>query len=274
MELWKCTQAKACGYLWKRTILTLTYALTLTFILYTLGATRYTLDVHAGVATTKHNLSSTGPGSIKAVSEKGTCVFCHTPHGAINPADGPLWNKTLSSAIYTLPSNAQGAWATLLTTVGQPDRGAKLCLSCHDGTVAIGLVVNTPGPGNTGQPIPMAGVTAEGKIPSTAAGYLGINISGHHPVSIAMNDTLRNDKLTQCFEGTAFYVDYPAGAVKLTPTGNTYKGNAGKIINGRPSGVQCASCHDPHNNPNGAFLVAGTPQNSTALCTACHIFCP
>jgi len=35
-----------------------------------------------GIAKTKHNLSVTGPGAIKATTETQICVFCHTPHGA------------------------------------------------------------------------------------------------------------------------------------------------------------------------------------------------
>ncbi len=239
---------------------------------FALTAVLCTPDVYAGVITTKHNLSVSGPGSIKAQSETGICVFCHTPHGSITSSETPLWNHTLSSAVYTVPSKTQALWTTLLTTVGQPDKGAKACLSCHDGTVAIGAVANTPGPGSTGS-IPMAGgVTTMPAGPTN----LTTDISGHHPVSIAVNDPLRNDKLAQCTTGTAFYIEQPvpASQVKLRPTAATYGGQGGYVISGKPSGVQCASCHDPHNDPNGKFLVTGTPQNSTPLCTACHVFCP
>jgi predicted CXXCH cytochrome family protein len=229
------------------------------------------LQAYAGVKTTKHNLSATSPGTIKAVSETGICVFCHTPHGASVPGDAPIWNHTLSTANYTVPSNAQPEWVTMLTTVGQPDKGAKLCLCCHDGTVAIGMLVNTPGPGSSGQAIQMLEVTPEGYMRTTAGGYIGTDISGHHPISIAVNDTLKNDKLAQCSLGVvAFYVEYPSGTVKLWPTNNTYKGNPGVLINGKPSGVQCRSCHDPHNDPIGSFLVI----DKMLVCSACHKLCP
>ena len=32
------------------------------------------------IIQTMHNLSVSGPGGIKAVSEQEICVFCHTPH--------------------------------------------------------------------------------------------------------------------------------------------------------------------------------------------------
>src|SRR5512134_686927 len=102
----------------------------------------------AGIAGTRHNLSTSGPGSIKALSESEICVFCHTPHGA--SSELPLWNHRLSTQTYDLPSTSSG-WPLLLTTVQQPDKASRLCLSCHDGTVAIGLLVNMPGPGSTGK---------------------------------------------------------------------------------------------------------------------------
>ena len=55
------------------------------------------------ISSTKHNLSSSGPGTTKSSTETQICVFCHTPHGAdIGPSAGPqssvgaapLWNKT------------------------------------------------------------------------------------------------------------------------------------------------------------------------------------
>jgi len=57
-------------------------------------------QVPADMINTKHNLSFTGPGTIKATTETQICVFCHTPHGA-NLDQPPLWNRTLSTANYT-----------------------------------------------------------------------------------------------------------------------------------------------------------------------------
>ena len=75
------------------------------------------------VATTKHNLSVTGPGPIKSPTEKQICIFCHTPHNADPRA--PLWNRNLDSAAnYTMPSSS-----TLQATIPQqPDGASKLCL--------------------------------------------------------------------------------------------------------------------------------------------------
>ncbi|VAW45953.1 Cytochrome c family protein, partial [hydrothermal vent metagenome] len=34
------------------------------------------------IVNTKHNLSASGPGTLKATTESRVCVFCHTPHGS------------------------------------------------------------------------------------------------------------------------------------------------------------------------------------------------
>jgi len=52
--------------------------LLLQFMLLTLFST----GAYAGIATTKHNLSATGTGNIKASGEQEICIFCHTPHNS------------------------------------------------------------------------------------------------------------------------------------------------------------------------------------------------
>src|ERR1051326_4728424 len=85
------------------------------------------------VLATKHDLSVAGSGTIKATIESEVCFFCHTPHRGTGQT--PLWNHTLSSVTYTPYSSS-----TAKATIGQPTGASKLCLSCHDGTVAIGMV--------------------------------------------------------------------------------------------------------------------------------------
>ncbi len=51
------------------------------------------------VLSSRHNLSVTGPGTIKAATENQVCLFCHTPHVA--SPEAPLWNRFASGAPYT-----------------------------------------------------------------------------------------------------------------------------------------------------------------------------
>lgn len=222
----------------------------------------------ATLAGTKHNLSATGPGPVKATTESQICVFCHTPHRA--STDAPLWNRSLSSASYQLFASP-----TLLSPTSptiQPDGDSKLCLSCHDGTIAIGSVVNIGGASST---ISMQGVEPGGQLPPTSSSYVGTDLSGHHPVSIELNALLISDKNTQCNDHlVSWRVCFPLASspVKLRPTNNSYPPG------GVPprQGVQCTSCHDPHNDPdppNTVFLRVGTSLDTNLLCTACHVDC-
>jgi hypothetical protein len=123
----------------------------------------------SNIAKTKHNLSVNGPGDVKIYPPTGPgnfgttaipkqteiCIFCHTPHGG-TPGVEPAWNRKLSNAVYTtytssslsaldiLGRNASGVPLTQpgqpLPGLSQPGGSSKLCLSCHDGTLAIGNV--------------------------------------------------------------------------------------------------------------------------------------
>ncbi|UCF93513.1 MAG: hypothetical protein JSW39_04945, partial [Desulfobacterales bacterium] len=79
----------------------------------------------AGIQGSAHDFSGFGfaGGQI--------CLPCHTPHNAESDA-APLWNHELSVATYNLYSSP-----SLDAAVGQPTGASKLCLSCHDGTVAV-----------------------------------------------------------------------------------------------------------------------------------------
>ena len=100
------------------------------------------------------------------------CIACHTPHGAKDSTDAPLWNHTLTTASYTLYDNTVST--TLNATTSQPTGVSKLCLSCHDGTVAIDAFVGT----NVGTQM------------ITGTANLGVDLSKSHPVSFTFNDAL------------------------------------------------------------------------------------
>ena len=133
-----------------------------------------------GIAETLHNLSVTGPGPIKSPTETQICIFCHSPHNA-NP-QAPLWNHSLSAV-----GNYRMYWSPTMKAypsagaAPQPDGASKLCLSCHDGTIALGAV------GSRATPIP---VTGGPTLPPTSPGYLGTDLSGSHPISIVYDDAL------------------------------------------------------------------------------------
>jgi len=129
----------------------------------------------ADIAETKHNLSVSGPGPIKSTVEQEICIFCHTPHNARR--DIPyLWNRADSVVNYTTYESS-----TLYASVGQPTGASKLCLSCHDGTIALGTVLSRPAE------IPFAGglrFLPEGPT------RLGTDLSDDHPISFIFDEGL------------------------------------------------------------------------------------
>lgn len=184
----------------------------------------------AGVATTKHNLSAGGPGTRKATSEAEICVFCHAPHNTA--PSGQLWNRRLPATTY-----APYTSSTLRSAPGQPNGASLLCLSCHDGTIALGDVLSRAAT------IDMAGGALSGNA------LLGINLSDDHPVSFVFDAALRAARGELADPATLVR----PGAVRLDASGR----------------LQCTACHDPHDDANGNFLVM--PNTASALCQTCHI---
>ena len=138
------------------------------------------------ISSTKHNLSTSSTGDVVAVTESQICVFCHTPHQAEAIPNAPLWNRQASGATYT-PYTSNSIDANDIAAT--PGGSSKLCLSCHDGTIAVGSVnvVN----GQTNVTINLNGTGAGGVMPSNAGdttGFtrkLGTNLSNDHPISFS-----------------------------------------------------------------------------------------
>src|ERR1035437_7080834 len=89
----------------------------------------------ARIAATKHNLTGSGPGPIRVAGLNNICSPCHTPHSS-NPI-APLWNRRDSGTYYQVYTSP-----TLTAVVPQPTGSSRLCLSCHDGTIALGQTYN------------------------------------------------------------------------------------------------------------------------------------
>ncbi len=183
------------------------------------------------ILASKHDLSASGPGTVRAVAESEVCLFCHTPHRGTG--ETPLWNHSLSAASYTPYSSS-----TTKATIGQPTGSSKLCLSCHDGTVALGMVNTRSTP-----------IAMRNNVTTMAAGpnNLGTDLADDHPISFTYDNALvsANGELKDPVSLTA--------RVRLDHNNQ----------------LQCTSCHDPHNDQYGKFLVQ--ENYGSALCVACHI---
>ena len=200
------------------------------------------------VLNTLHNLSISGPGQIKSTTEKQVCIFCHTPHDA--EPHTPLWNKKLNKG-----TNYNMYWSNSLESLSPggkpvtPDGASKLCLSCHDGTIAIGEVRSRR------SPIPMQNNITT--MPSTSRGYLGTNLSGSHPISFVVTQKM----ITQSYVTGSNLASMTE--MKDDPDGVRLDSN---------NEVQCISCHNPHQDDN--FSASGVhflrKSNITQVCIICH----
>lgn len=186
----------------------------------------------AAVSGTAHDLRTdkTGAGA------EEICVFCHTPHGGA--ADAPLWNRTMSSASYTLYDSA----SFIGTNQSDPAGVSKACLSCHDGTVAFNAVTND---GTNGTPTPLL-------VDMTAApggGLIGTNLTNQHPIS----------------------VDYPASGAGFVALASVQGSSDVQLYsNGTiDNRVECGSCHNPHDTTVDKFLRSSNADS--ALCLSCHV---
>lgn len=183
------------------------------------------------ILDTKHNLSISGPGPVKSTTEEEVCLFCHAPHNTRR--DIPyLWNKSDTTISYTPYQST-----TLHAAVGQPTGASKLCLSCHDGTVALGALLTRPAE------IPFAGGV---RFMPAGRANLGTDLSDDHPVSLIYDSALAssNSQLRD--------------PLSLPP----------QIQLDQNKEMQCTACHDSHDNSNGKFLVM--PNQYSNLCTTCH----
>lgn len=182
------------------------------------------------VVSSPHDLSAGSTGRVRAASEDQVCVFCHTPHNA-SPV-GALWNRSLSSQAYSVYTSA-----SLNATPGQPTGSSKLCLSCHDGTIALGRVLSSD------QPLQMSG-----GVTNMPAGHanLGTDLRDDHPISFRFDSSLVSKDL---------HLRDPGALPRQI-----------KLDSNRE--LQCTSCHDAHNNAFGQFLVMR--NTNSELCMSCH----
>jgi len=188
-----------------------------------------------GDALGMHNLSVGSGASLTTTGGLG-CTFCHAPHSGLGGIT-PLWNQTLSTQTYTPYTSStykqQGNTQPML------GKYSSLCLSCHDGTVAVGQSA------------------VYGQIPTTGSmnnmDILGTNLNSSHPFSLVL----------PIKDSPDLQASVVAQGVTADPTG------AVKLVNGN---IECTSCHNAHvqgiDTVAQMFLVRDSSNGQ--LCLACH----
>lgn len=216
-----------------------------------LGAPAFAQGLGQGLGATgsPHNFSDnvgaveTGPSGWNDSQE--LCRVCHVPHDKNRTTGnvGFLWNHGLSTRSYTMYSSSSIDG----TIAPQPVGVSKMCLGCHDGTVALGTFE-----GHTGTTF----VQSYGATNQVPGAQLGSSLAATHPISIVYDETADRG---------------------LHPKTRSM-GSSGTIADVLENNmVQCSSCHDVHDQPGKAvpgtplLRVAQTGATPSGLCLTCHI---
>lgn len=169
----------------------------------------------AGVEGSKHDFSH------EAWSKDDQCGACHTPHRDKAPKAAPLWDPGADLAKRFGTSVRSGAIA---------GGGTRMCLRCHDGTIARDTI---------------SGVKRERFVNIHNPGVFQV---GHqrsdHPVGVA----------------------YPQVSKHFRPMTAVLASGTVVLPGGR---VECMSCHDPHDT-SGAKHMLVMENTRSALCLTCH----
>ena len=231
------------------------------------------------ITGSKHDFSA------QAWSDNQICKPCHTPHNADVSLTGRIWAHTMSTATYKYHGGTASGFqdkstsqdgATATKTQADLDNATRLCLSCHDGTVALDSFRGKNG-GPTGKSISDFKDDTKLYNPNIGGANVGdssADLSNDHPVGYSAHvDETKGS-------GTEYYYKPIAGiaaALKLATSPDPFP--AGKTNqSGQPItytnyySVSCVTCHDVHNGKDadgGKGLLRMSNQGS-ALCLTCH----
>lgn len=180
----------------------------------------------AAITGSAHDFSSRG------WSNGEICIACHTPHNAdTTQMDAPLWNHEVTNAVFALYSSP-----TLDSTPVQPRGISKLCLSCHDGTIALDSFG-----GNSGSNY------------ISGSAMIDTVLTNDHPISIYWSHQVEFNTGS----GTCLNCHNP------TPT------EFNPILPFFDRYLECATCHDVHNTVGYDHLLR-LPLANSELCLHCH----
>ncbi|NDY41410.1 cytochrome C [Dissulfurirhabdus thermomarina] len=210
-----------------------------------------------GIVGSKHDMLLYTAANGGVVDPHGrVCAYCHTPHHAVDDPNAdymPLWSRQVTQEPVFIEYSSPTLDAVITDPVAGPSR---LCMSCHDGAVAIDAYYGSNG----------TATLTEGD----AFGEIGIGLNGDlsndHPIgfdypSVALADPEIKDASSVFIEN----------AVGTTIADVLWDDGSGNQL------MTCATCHDVHNGPStatsgtdpgGWFLYA--PQNNAKICLSCH----
>ena len=230
----------------------------------------------AGINNSVHDLGTPGGNGMNynatpadALTRK--CIWCHAPHntyklstvaiggGLQAPSSAfdylPLWNHDLTNftTVFTMYTNGTGGPQAATDPKALQAKGAMtpgnvslLCLSCHDGSIAVNSY------GNAGSQLAASVSTGTDKISPTYQIGKDKYLGNHHPIGFNY--------------GTVQAVDTEirdADLWLMTPTLPI----SNYLSNGK---VECSTCHSVHNKGNGGERLLWRSDKNSELCLTCH----
>ena len=197
-----------------------------------------------GIVGSKHDMNVV-PGATPDPQNR-VCAFCHTPHHALDDASAdylPLWSHELTSLTFTDYDSItfDGGGHKAADTLTGPSR---LCMSCHDGAVAVDQHYGQPG-----------GLVRSGDSWGEIGVGAGGDLSNDHPIG---------------FDYTAI-----AGVIDdeirlaTTPVANPSVSTITDLL-WDEQWMTCASCHDVHNTDSNEDYFLYGPQANSDFCLICH----
>lgn len=228
------------------------------------------------ISNTPHDLSLAAPGAAFGDTAENTglqriCIYCHAPHNTMNATQAaaagityfPLWNHATTDANYAMytngtdvPSNtshqSQAMAYLIAANSTRPGSVSRLCLSCHDGTVATNAYgayngAESLGTGDKNIKTAMPGVTKY-----LIGGTNGTDLSNHHPIGFPYANASVDNEIA----GTGVLM----GTNGLTIGDLLWKGN-----------MECTTCHDVHNSKNQGEKFLWASDTKSAFCMTCHL---
>jgi len=234
-----------------------------------------------GIKGTAHDLSLAGATSSGRSNNYGTadknnkylpggdldriCIWCHTPHFSLKPEDAPagttynylpLWNHDVTAQTYitysngTFEPNDVNHMSKAEELKKQPGSMSKLCLSCHDGSIAVNAYGRVPGGTGAGD-AKSTGARTEKIISDYMIGEAG-DLSNHHPIGFNYNDVEAEDDEIQ-------------RSTKMLGLVYTI---ADLLVSDQ---MECTTCHDVHNTKNTGEKFLWISDEQSALCLSCHL---
>ena len=196
-----------------------------------------------------------------------TCVFCHTPHGGSNSI--PLWNRNAPSGDLSALHELDDRRHDHLGAAGQQRLGRvpELPRRHH----RDGRARPTSTAWRSRRRSPSRG-RARRRRPTASTGGGGSNVMSGGPAVPRHRPAQRSsggDRVRDGARGEADRVrDAGASTARRSPSGGASRCRCSARRTANAT-VECASCHDAHNNTLGNFLRKA--NTGSAMCLTCHI---